>query len=164
MENQSLKLPHGWVFNGKEFMKTRYAYGTKIEYADDLAHDRLSANATYMDMIIKQLIALGHTGLIETVKKKPIGKPVYAVVNHSRWIAHCDYCGSAAAVNPGGGFFCLTCINHKNNNRSRPVVFPENYKAIEAELIKREFPRNRNWLIGEPITNLIIENVAGGIL
>ena len=141
-------------------MKSKYGYGEKIDTAEDLAHDRLGANANYMDMIIKQLIALGNTGLIETVKKKPIGKSVYAVVNHSRWIAHCDYCDSAAAVNPGGGFFCLTCLNLKNNNRSRPVVFPENYREIEALLEKREFPRNRNWLIGEPVTNLIIENAT----
>ena len=141
-------------------MKSRYAYGNTVEYADDLAHDRLGANAVYMDMIIKQLIALGHTRLIETVKKKPIGKPVFAVVNHSRWIAHCDYCDSAAAVNPGGGFFCLTCLNLKNNNRSRPVVFPENYKEIEELLEKRELPRNRNWLIGEPIENLMVENMV----
>ena len=141
-------------------MKSRYAYGIKVECADDLARDRLGANAVYMDMIIKQLIALGHTGLIETVKKKPIGKPVFAVVNHSRWISYCDYCGSAAAVNPDGSFFCLTCLNMKNNNRSRSVIFPENYKEIEELLEKRELPRNRNWLIGEPITNLIIENAT----
>ena len=141
-------------------MKSRYAYGNTVEYADDLAHDRLGVNSTYMDMIIKQLIALELTGLIETVKKKPIGKPVFAVVNHSRWISYCDYCGSAAAVNPDGSFFCLTCLNLKNNNRSRPIVFPENYKEIEMELEKREFPRNRNWLIGEPVENLMVENMV----
>jgi hypothetical protein len=155
----NLALQRGLAYNGKEIMKTRYAFGNKIEYADDLARDRLGANAVYMDMVIKQLIALGHTGLIETMKKKPIGKAVYAVVNQSRWIAHCDYCGSASAVNHDGGFFCLTCLNIKNNNRSRPIIFPENYKEIEKELVKREFPRNRNWLIGEPIENLIAENV-----
>lgn len=141
-------------------MKSRYAYGNKIEYADDLARDRMGANAVYMDMIVKQLIALGHTGLIETMKKKPIGKPVYAVVNQSRWIARCDYCDSAAAVNPDGSFFCLTCLNLKNNNRSRPIVFPKNYKEIEELLERREFPRNRNWLIGEPIENLMVENAT----
>jgi putative transposon-encoded protein len=141
-------------------MKSRYAYGAKIEYANDLARDRLNARAVYMDMVIKQLIALGNSGLIETVKKKPIGKKVYAIVNHSRWIAYCDYCGSASAVQPDDGFFCLTCLNIKNDNRSRPVVFPDNYKEIEILLEKRELPRDRNWLIGEPLENLIIENAA----
>ena len=151
----SLALQLGSDFR-KEIMESKYAYGTKIDYAEDLAHDRSSA--TYMDMIVKQLTALGHAELIETVKKKPIGKPVYAFVNHSRWISYCDYCGGASAVDRDGGFFCLTCLNLKNNNRSRPVVFPENYKEIEQLLEQREFPRDRNWLIGEPIENLMVEN------
>jgi hypothetical protein len=63
-------------------------------------------------------------------------------------------------VNPDGSFFCLTCLNLKNNNRSRPVIFPQNYKEIEMELEKRELPRNRNWLIGEPVENLMVENAT----
>ncbi len=136
-----------------------YSYGNTIDYADDLAKEMLGSQGTYEDMLIKKLKSIGKEKLINIMKKKPIGKKVYAHINQSRWIVCCDYCRGAGAVNIGGYFFCATCMNFKNNNRSRPVVFPENYKEIEAELVKRKFPNDRNWLIGEPIENLIMENI-----
>ena len=137
--------------------KARYGYGNTIDYADDLARDRLGKNATYRDMIVRQLNGLMKPELIPLATGKPVGKPVMAVVNHSRWVARCDYCGSASAVNSGGSFFCMTCLNIKNDNKPRPLVFPKEAKAIEVQLLKREKPMNRNWLPGETINKLIRE-------
>ena len=139
--------------------QSSYSYGSTIDYADDLAKEILGRNAVYEDMLIRKLKSIGKEELIRIMKMKPIGKKIYAHISQSRWIACCDYCNGAGAVNLGGYFFCTTCLNFKNNNRSRPIVFPENYKDIETELMRRKFPKDRDWLIGEPIENLIIENI-----
>lgn len=138
-------------------IRQRYAFGDKICYADDLARDRMGRQAVYKDMIVRQLTALNLTDLIEKAVSKPTGEKVFAVVNHSRWIAMCEHCGGAQAVNPNEGFFCTTCLNIKNKNRPRPVVFPENAKEIVAELEKREKPMNRNWFVNETVDSLKAE-------
>lgn len=133
---------------------TRYAFGDTIDDANSLARDRISKYATYRDIIVRQLSGLNKKELIPVAIEKPVGKPVYAYVNHSRWIADCEFCGGAEAVTKDGVFFCLSCLNAKNNNRARPVKFPDDFKAIEKELEKRKLPANRNWLIKETIADL----------
>lgn len=78
--------------------------------------------------------------LLESIIKHEIpreidGEPVYARVDFGRWIADCE-CGGAVYVDPEkDGFFCGNCKN--NGGKLRPVVFPENAKEIEDELLKR---------------------------
>lgn len=86
---------------------------------------------------------LGHDNyfsLLESIMKREIpreieGEPVYARVDFGRWLADCE-CGGASYVDPEkDGFFCGACKN--NGGKLRPVIFPENYKEIETELLLR---------------------------
>jgi len=138
--------------------KARYGYGDTIDYADDLARDRLGRNATYRDMIVRQLIALNKPELIPLATGKPVGKPVKAMANHSRWVAVCEYCDGAQAVNINGSFFCTTCLNLKNGNKPRPIIFPKEAEKIEMELLKRKKPKNRNWFPYESLAKIKKEN------
>jgi len=43
------------------------------------------------------------------------------------------------------------------------VEFPEDRATIEAILLLRPNPANRNWLPGETLADLVLENVVHGI-
>lgn len=74
-------------------------------------------------------------------EKVQTGKPVKARMDFGRWIADCE-CGGAEAVDPSDAvFFCISCGNEITKGRLRPVQFPENYKAIEKEIMARPVVR-----------------------
>lgn len=67
----------------------------------------------------------------------PEGKPVASFVDFGRWIAQCE-CGGAEAIDPDAPFFyCLCCGNPENEGKPRPVILPEDWQAIERELLRR---------------------------
>jgi len=69
---------------------------------------------------------------------RPAGKPVRARINRGRWIADCE-CGGAEYVDPDEPlFFCMSCGNAVTSGRAREVIFPENRKDIEAEVMSRK--------------------------
>lgn len=83
------------------------------------------------------------------------GATVYAYANHGRWVADCP-CYGAELVAPDEPMVCGTC------GRTHTVVFPDNFEQIDGLLEGR--PKvNRNWLIGEPLTQLQQENAAHGV-
>lgn len=116
------------------------------------------------------------------------GKKVFAELNHGQWIARCE-CGGAEAVDPSDPiFFCFSCGNFRNKGKLRPVVFPNNLKDIEKEVMKRpieikagihEIERltlakpvkhvngkgflSRTWLPSESVEDIIAQNKVGGI-
>jgi hypothetical protein len=64
---------------------------------------------------------------------------VYAYISNSRWMAVCDEPGCAGCeyVDPADPiFYCLTCGNSGSGN-GKQVIFPQNYKDIEAALLER---------------------------
>ncbi len=65
------------------------------------------------------------------------GKPVIARIDFGRWLADCE-CGGAEYVDPDEPiFFCISCGNAAVSGRARQVIFPEDRKAIEDEVMAR---------------------------
>lgn len=140
--------------------KTNYGYGDKIYTADDLARSKRYKDNTAM---LRYLLA--KTGNYEVVSglTHTAGDPVHLQINASRMIAHCDICGEAMAVNPDGAFFCMGCLNYRNENLARPLLVPDDLADICAVLVKRPSARTRNWVPGESLQDLIAENEAEGV-
>ena len=65
--------------------------------------------------------------------------PLTARIDHGRWCADCE-CRESSFVEPSDNNFylCAGCGNVKTKGDARTVVFPENKKEIEEELLKRE--------------------------
>lgn len=79
----------------------------------------------------------GITVQIRGLDAPPTGHPVYARVWQGQWIADCE-CGGACFVDPDEPiFFCFGCLNRKNSEKIRPVVFPEHWREIEKVLLLR---------------------------
>lgn len=64
------------------------------------------------------------------------GKPVQAFISFGFWIAKCE-CNGAEYVSPGEPFYCQSCGNFETRGTPRPVTFPVDMAAIEAELLRR---------------------------
>jgi hypothetical protein len=124
---------------------------------------------TYGELIVATMTALGTAHLVDKVLGAPdaAAPPVLAYVNHNRWMADCE-CGGAAVVdpeNPDRGFFCFGCYNIIHTGLPRRVVYPdaEVRCGVERALLLRPDPAVRNWLPGEAVVNLELENIAHGI-
>lgn len=66
--------------------------------------------------------------------------PVFARLDHGRWIVQCPECHSAqlaAVTDPR--FYCLECGN-VGTGRWRPVVWPEDRPAVETAALARSGP------------------------
>ena len=109
------------------------------------------------------------------------GPPIKAFVERGRWIAMCE-CNGGVWVDPEDPIaFCHTCGNVQTGGAARPVIFPNNWKAIEKELLKRptlpvgigisevsqalqarpELPMlGREWRPGEKISDLRKQHTA----
>ena len=122
-----------------------YGYGDKIFIADDLARD--NKFPSMKDMIAESLRKIGKPELAENSKGKPKGEvEVESYISQSRLVADCPVCNGSMAVNPeDDSFFCMTCHNYKNFNLPIKLKHDSNLKNIEAELLKRSYPQNRNW-------------------
>jgi hypothetical protein len=88
------------------------------------------------------------------------GSPVVAYVNHGRWVADCPICNGAELVTPGDPYICQNCLN--GARQYRPVSFPPDIEEIEAALVARPLPLNRNWTT-ETAAMLRAENVSHGV-
>jgi len=128
-------------------------------------------------------------GAIDNVPelKKITGKRICAELNFGRWVARCE-CGGAEVVDPSDPvFYCFSCGNFGNKGNLRPVVFPNNWKEIEKEVLKRpikftsganEVERlvlaqptiaveggilSRSWTPDETIEDIKKQNKSGGL-
>jgi hypothetical protein len=119
-------------------------------------------------MIIDLSKKTGHPWNGEMTDKMPVA----AWIDFSRWLASCE-CGSASYVTDKDKFFyCPTCGNSNTQGKARAVIFPDNKKDIEAELLRRNVRTSpgfygthaaisakgilpRSWSPGETIQNLI---------
>lgn len=69
------------------------------------------------------------------------GPPLFAQINHGRWVATCDQCTSAQLVSPEDPrLFCVECLTPA----WRRVRFPEDVAAVEQEIGALPV-RERNW-------------------
>ena len=152
-----------------------YGYGDKIFTADDMAKERRGSSGVFyktaLEMLADRFEQLNKKEKIGYLTAKPKGEPIEAYISESRLVADCPVCNGAMAVNPTDqGFFCMTCENYRNFNLPLPLKIPSNLNAIEKELLKRKYPRNRNWGVsplggkgkGETIAELRAERMTFG--
>jgi hypothetical protein len=90
---------------------------------------------------------------------------VSAYINHGRWVADCGYehCRNALQLEYGDpGFLCL---GSGGCGRAFDVVWPspEMARTIVGILVHRPAVYTRNWLPGETLTELMIENITHGV-
>ena len=113
------------------------------------------------DSIVRYMRKVG--AAIPNPVNEVAGTPVYAVVNHGRWIAECDIDKNAQFVDDDDKrFYCIVCFNVGIGRRWREVIWPNNIEKIESVLAVRQ-PINQNWSPGESIQMLEDENVARGL-
>lgn len=93
-----------------------------------------------------------------TVGKAP---PVRAYINRSCWVADCE-CRGCMVVEPNEPYLCPDCGNAMYRGQPREVIFPKNREQIEAVLLKRPYPKNRNWLLTETLADLKRQNKENG--
>lgn len=128
--------------------------------------------ASFADYVVKLFRAAQRTPVaaqyytkeaLEKALSKPTGKPLHAFINHNRWMAVCE-CGGAEVVDPVyNSMYCFSCFNILNKGRPRHIKFPKDMPMIEAILIERDDPLNKNWMLTESIEDLEAENVAHGL-
>ena len=158
----------------------------KIITAHDYSKDE-GAGGRILPRIKKFQEGWRNRGAIIQVDEAVEGKPVYAEINQGAWIAQCE-CGGAEFVAPDEPvFFCCSCVNRANQSKLRPVIFPDDIAAIEAELLSRkvndvrgitdkeraflatplitfkdeqggEHPATRSWVPGETVEDLKKQN------
>ena len=91
----------------------------------------------------------------------------FAYVNHGRWLVDCPFCGSTQiAAKSDRRFLCAGadgCANAQVGGAYIPVVWPKDADRIEAELLQRPTPNNRNWMPGETVKDLRRENAEHGV-
>ena len=93
---------------------------------------------------------------------------VKAYVNYGQWVAECPSGdGGAIVASRMEPFMCPACWNEDWGGQWLAVVFPKAKAEIEAELLKRpkvaNAYRTRNWVEGESVTDLKVENAAHGV-
>jgi hypothetical protein len=84
-----------------------------------------------------------------------------AYVSHGRWVADCPSCASAQEVDPADPqFWCPMC--QLPSWRTLLVPGKRELARIEAALLARPNPENRNWMPPETVEHLEAETSAGG--
>lgn len=90
--------------------------------------------------------------------------PIMARVNHNRWIADCPDCNGAEFVFLDElHFWCANCQNASVGHKWRRVKLPENRADIEAILLARPLPDNRNWSVDDDLNAMRQENLDHGL-
>lgn len=77
-----------------------------------------------------------------------IGPPLYAYINHGRWIVECDRCSSAQVGSPEDPrYYCLggTDDGCQPSGLWRNVSYPRNAKAVENLVLVAQKVTERNW-------------------
>lgn len=87
--------------------------------------------------------------------------PIKARIEIGHWLAECGtaYCRTALRLDYGSGFLCPRC------GVAFDVVWPDadTVRGVVAMLAARPDWATRNWLPGESVEYLMIENLAHGI-
>lgn len=99
--------------------------------------------------------------VIETPSGLALPGVAYAEANWGRWLARCPrpWCTNAIALEVGQVEFL--CVGARDAcGFSGPVVWPPDPQAIEALLGMRPVQRTQNWLPGETLEDLLVENAA----
>lgn len=82
----------------------------------------------------------------------------FAFIGNGAWRITCTKCGEPPCTDPDWGVSCCFYCGAIHTN----IVFPDNYREIEALLVKRHVPHQRNWAPPETLEDLINEQIAAG--
>jgi hypothetical protein len=99
--------------------------------------------------------AIANIYIYASVWESPESTP--AQVNAGRWIAMCFWCKDGMSTSPEipvAG--CTSCGAWYLEGR---VTFPETAGKIESILCMRPVKENQNWLLGETLDDLRIQNI-----
>jgi hypothetical protein len=82
--------------------------------------------------------------------------------NWGRWIVDCTsrWCAGAMQVYPGQ--VLVTCGDC--GTTAGPLIWPADPDGVETILLMRPDEKTRNWLPGETLQDLLVENACHGIL
>ena len=119
--------------------------------------DTESGSVPYMDIVQARFVA----NIQQPVPsfEQTIGT-VETQVNHGRWLAICPRCPNAIMLSRDALLFlCDNC-----GEGWLDVTWPLNREEIEATLQPRENEVNRNWIPGETVADLQIENAVNGAI
>lgn len=91
-----------------------------------------------------------------------LGAALTAEVDQGRWVVRCPDCAGAELMADSGLFFCCNCRNQAVGHAYRRVTPPSKTQRaqIEAALLARPEPENRNWLPSESVADLLAENAV----
>lgn len=136
----------------------------KILEARDQIAVRIHGSGSYKKFIEKTIRARWNQTLFIDWAN-PAGEAVRAFINQSAWAVRCPDCGESIVTQAGEHLFCPNCLNVGNGYKPRSVVFPDGTERIriEAALLKRLNPANRNWAYPETVADLVAENLGHGI-
>ena len=82
-----------------------------------------------------------------------VDDPIDAYINHGRWVINCE-CNGGGLTSPTFKVSCCFDCGRRYTN----VVFPNDAKKIEKELMKRREQHHRNWM-GESLKVLTRESL-----
>lgn len=91
----------------------------------------------YIRKMQQEICGRGITVQIKDLDKEPTGTPVKAHIWQGQWIAECECSGASFVDADEPIFFCFSCGNRINDNRPRPVIFPDERAEIERLILER---------------------------
>jgi hypothetical protein len=109
------------------------AIRSTIRYAED--EFRVTNLLDWLTVLDSRLAAQGIPPAPRPLGEDPAAPPVYARMNHARWLGECE-CGSAVMLfRQGPWFWCPTCANAGTGGKMRPISWPE---PAELERVNRD--------------------------
>lgn len=102
-----------------------------IRYAED--EFRVSGWLDWLNVLDSRLAAQGMPPALRPTGEAPDAAPAVAVLNHARWLAHCE-CGSAVMLFRGAEWmWCPSCGNAAAGGKMRPVQWPADLERINRD-------------------------------
>lgn len=144
-----------WVMNGERHFGCELE-GFAFGYADP------ESRAFHPGVLQRKAAHVGVTlPPLDDVATEPVAM---ARVHNNMWIVDCPWCSNAefAFLNTPL-FMCENCWNQTVGGKWIAVKFPPDVKEIDAALEARPVPNNRNWNLGESVSDLETENVEHGL-
>lgn len=107
---------------------------TVIRYAED--EFGVNSWSAWLDVLDARAAAIGQPRPPRPDGEDAAAPPVYARMNHARWLAECG-CGSAVLLfrgGPGAWFWCPSCGNAVAAGKLRPVLWPPDRDRIDTNM------------------------------
>lgn len=107
----------------------------QIRYAED--EFRVTNILDWLNVLDSRLAAQGIPPAPRPLGEAPDAPPAVAVMNHARWLAHCE-CGSAVMLfRAAEWMWCPSCGNAAAGGKMRPVIWPAALERINRDAASR---------------------------